>query len=247
VSVPAARELFPAGAGDATGMLLLSIGYLPNAVIAATGFLAGSGFSIGPVTLSPTVFAGGPVPPVPLFAALPEHAAVWWPALFALPFAVGIAVGRRLRHAADHPVARLRGVAVAAGVVAVSFAMLGATADGHLGRGPFDPVSMHAAALSVALVLWTAVPAAVTTWFSGPRPEREHLPGLIDAEPYDEPYDDFELFEDEFDEPEPEEPVEAAPAGDAEPEPDEEPDPDEEPELPGPRNAVEESGEVARE
>ncbi|MGB3440290.1 MAG: DUF6350 family protein [Actinophytocola sp.] len=167
-SIATARDLFPAGAGNAIGMLALSIGYLPNAMIAATGFLAGPGFSIGSATMSPVTFDAGPVPPLPLLAALPEQGAWWWPALFALPLAVGVLVGRRLRYVDDDPVARLRAVAVAAGVVALAFVVLAGSAGGHLGRGPFDPVSLRAGALAVVLALWTAIPAAVATWFGGP-------------------------------------------------------------------------------
>ncbi|MFC4853354.1 DUF6350 family protein [Actinophytocola glycyrrhizae] len=228
-SIPAARELFPAGAGDAIGVLLLSIGYLPNAMIAATSFLAGPGVSIGAVTVSPAGFDAGPVPALPLFAALPEQEAAWWHLLFGLPLAVGVLIGRRLRSVDEDPVMRLRAVAVAAGVVAVTFVVLGGSAGGHLGRGPFDPVSMHAAASSVALVLWTAVPAAVATWFGGPRPAMRRLPGLIDDEP-------GQVIAEEEPAPEPADETEATEATE-----EEEPS-----EVPGPRDAVEESGEVAR-
>jgi hypothetical protein len=240
-SIATARDLFPMGAGNAIGMLLLSIGYVPNAMIAATAFLAGPGFSIGEVAMSPLEFDGGPVPALPLLAALPEDAAAWWPALFALPLAVGILVGRRLRHIDEEPVARLRAVAVASGVVAMAFVVLGGSAGGHLGRGPFDPVSMHAAALSVALVLWTVVPAAVAAWFGGPRPATQRMPGLIDDEPEPAVADE--------DEPEEDLPEQAEATGeDAEEEPEDDPDEEAEApaELPGPRDAVEESGEVAR-
>ena len=251
-SIATARDLFPMGAGNAIGMLLLSIGYLPNAMVAATGFLAGSGFSIGSVAMSPLAFDGGPVPAVPLLAALPEREAMWWPALFVVPLAVGVLVGRRLRHLDENPVARLRAVAVAAGVVAVAFVVLGGSAGGHLGRGPFDPVSMRAAALSIALVLWTAIPAAVATWFGGPRPAAQHLPGLIDDEPEPVAVDE-EVAEDEEEEPadEPQDVEDeaedmAAGAGNGNEVGAGEPEEEEAAELPGPRDAVEESGEVAR-
>ncbi|HEX6355206.1 DUF6350 family protein [Actinophytocola sp.] len=188
-STAAARDMFPAGAGNAVGMLLLSIGYLPNAVVAATSFLAGPGFSLGTITVSPLEFTGGPPPAVPLLAALPEQQAAWWPVLFLLPLAVGVLVGYLLRDVDEDPVARLHAVGVATGVVAVCFVVLAAHAGGRLGRGTFDPVSMRAAAVSIALVLWTAIPAAVTAWFTGTRPATEPLPGLID-DPEDEDEDE---------------------------------------------------------
>ncbi len=251
-SIATARDLFPMGAGDAIGVLLLSIGYLPNAMIAATAFLAGPGFSIGSVSMSPLEFDGGPVPALPLLAALPEETAAWWPALFALPLAVGVVVGRRLRHFDDDPVARLRAVAVASGVVAVAFVLLGGSAGGDLGRGPFDPVSMHAAVLSVALVLWTAVPAAVAVWFGGPRPAADHLPGLIDDDQEPESAGDADPAEERPDQEDAADEEAADEEATDEDVTDEEADaePDEaaetSAELPGPRDAVEESGEVAR-
>jgi hypothetical protein len=201
VSVPTVKELFALnapGPGSAVGMLMLSGGYLPNAIVAATSFMAGPGFSLGAVALSPVEFTGGPVPGLPLLAALPEDQAPWWPALFVLPVVVGVIVGRRLRTVDDEPVARLRAVAVAAGVVAIVFVVLGGSAGGRLGVGAFDPVSMRAAALSVALVCWISVPAALTTWFGGPRPARERMPGLIDDD--DHEYDESEDLDAESDE-----------------------------------------------
>lgn len=162
---------FAPGLGNGIGMLLLSLGYLPNAVIAAVAFLAGPGFSMGIVSVSPLDFGAGPVPGLPLLAALPEQPAAWWPALFVLPLGIGVLVGRRLRDVAEDPAARVRGAAVAAGVVALAFAVLAAGAGGRVGMGAFDPVSLRAAAVSMALVAWIGIPAAITAWFSGPRPE----------------------------------------------------------------------------
>jgi uncharacterized protein DUF6350 len=222
-SISTAKDLFPMGAGNAAGMLLLSIGYLPNAMVAATSFVAGPGFTLGTVTVSPLEFHGGRLPGVPLLAALPEQQAAWWPALFVFPLAIGIALGRRLRHVDDDPVIRLRAVAIATGVVAVCVLVLAGTAGGRLGRGLFDPVSMRAAATAIVLVLWMAVAGGFTAWFGGPRPATEPMPGLI--EPDDEE-DAVEEVESEADE-----------EGDED---------DERPDVPGPRDAVEESGEVAR-
>ncbi len=196
-SISTARDLFPMGPGNAVGMLLLSIGYLPNAMVAATAFVVGPGFSLGTVAVSPMEFAAGPVPGMPLLAALPEQSAAWWPLLFAAPLAVGVLVGRRLRAVDEDPVARLRGVAVATGVVAMSFVVIAGSAGGRLGRGAFDPVSMRAAAVSIALVLWIAIPAALAAWFGGPRPVRDPMPGLIDDEPEEDLAEDPDKASDE--------------------------------------------------
>ncbi|EWC62287.1 putative membrane protein related to de Novo purine biosynthesis [Actinokineospora spheciospongiae] len=166
-----ARDLFAAdGVGSATGMLLLSAGYLPNAAVAATGFIAGPGFALGQVGVGVAGATGGAVPALPLLAALPEQHAAWWPALCALPAAVGCLVGWALRTAAPTPTGRLRAVAVAAVVVAMAFAVFAGSAGGALGSGPFHPLDLRAAWLSLALVLWIGVPGAVVAWTTGPRP-----------------------------------------------------------------------------
>jgi hypothetical protein len=119
-------------------------------------------------------------------------------------------------------------------------------------------------------VLWTAIPAAVAAWFGGPRPVADRLPGLIDD---DLDADDEEPATGEHAAGEPDEHQGDDPGdadgdadgdtyGDTDDEPGEDldeetgegteeaPEPDRESgtaELPGPRDAVEESGEVARE
>jgi hypothetical protein len=165
-SIPTARESFASGGG--VGMLLLCLGYLPNAVIAATAFVAGPGFAMGGLSVSPFEFGVGRAPGVPLLAALPGEQAVWWPVLCLVPVGVGIVLGRRLRYVAERRLDRLRAVAVAAGVVAVVFVVLAGIAGGRLGAGPFDPVTMRAAAVSIALVLSVGLPAAAAVWFGGP-------------------------------------------------------------------------------
>ncbi|MGQ0837609.1 cell division protein PerM [Actinokineospora sp.] len=168
------------GLGGGVGMLLLSAGYLPNAVVAGTAFAAGPGFALGSVSVGPLDFSGGPVPALPLLSALPERYAPWWLLLFALPAAVGVLVGRVLRDVDESPTARLRAVAVASVVVALSFAILGGSAGGALGGGPFDPLDLRAALLSVALVGWVAVPGALVAWFGGPHPVSDGPTGLLD-------------------------------------------------------------------
>jgi hypothetical protein len=196
-SLPTVRELFAhnaSGPGSGLGLLLLCAGYVPNAVIAATSFVAGPGFALGEISLTPLTFRGGPLPGLPLLAALPERTAVWWPALLVVPVGVGVLVGRRLRHAAEEPRDRLRAVAVATAVVALSLVVLAGSAGGPAGGGRFDPVDLRAASLSVALVAWVGITGAAVAWFGGPRLEPDGPAGLIDDDedepPEDEPSDD---------------------------------------------------------
>ncbi|MCP2301958.1 cell division protein PerM [Actinokineospora globicatena] len=179
--------------GGGIGMLLLSLGYLPNAVVAATAFSAGPGFALGSVVVSPMDFTGGTVPPLPLLGALPEQGQAWWLVLFAFPAAVGTLVGWVLREVDESPKVRVRAVVVASVVVAMAFAVLGGAAGGALGGGPFDPLDLRAAWLSVALVAWVAVPGAVVAWTAGPQPLR------VEPEPEPEPDSDLDSDFDEDD------------------------------------------------
>jgi hypothetical protein len=184
-SIPTIRELFAhnaPGVGGGLGSLLLSVAYLPNAVIAGTSFVAGPGFALGSVSVGSLDFSGGAVPGLPLLAALPEATAPWWPLLFVLPIGIGVVVGRLLRDVAEEPMARLRAVAVASGVVALVFVILAGSAGGPLGGGPWDPVNLRAAPLSVALVAWIGLTGAGVAWFTAVRPESHGPDGLLDDE-----------------------------------------------------------------
>ena len=169
------RELFSAnapGPGSGLGLFLLSAGYLPNAVLAGTAFVAGPGFTMGTLSVGPLAFDGGPLPGLPLLAALPEERAGWWPLLLVLPLGVGALVGWLCRTVDPEPLGRLRAVAVAAVVVALGSVLLAGSAGGRLGGGPFDPLDLRAALLSLVLAAWIVLPGGAVAWLAGPRPGR---------------------------------------------------------------------------
>lgn len=177
LSTGALRDMFAqAGTGAGAGMLLLSLGYLPNAVVAGAAFATGPGFALGQVSVALLEFTGGPAPALPLLAALPAGRPPWWPVFAALPLAVGLLVGWVLRRCHPSRLGRLRAVAVAAIVVAMSFAVLAGVAGGSLGGGPFHPLDLRAAAVSLVLVVWIGVPGALVAWLAGPRPEPPPAP-----------------------------------------------------------------------
>ncbi|OXM73841.1 hypothetical protein CF166_07840 [Amycolatopsis sp. KNN50.9b] len=230
------RELFAdnaPGFGSGAGMLLLSLGYLPNAVVGGLAFVTGPGFSIGSFSLTAFSFTGGPVPGLPVLAGVPEHAAPWWPVLMLLPAAVGALLGWTLRHADENPLARLRIVGIAGALVGFGCVLLGTLAGGRLGGGAFDPVTIPVGLTSVAAFGWIAVPGGLVAWFAGPRVRPE--PAEPEAEPEIEAEienldAELEELEAEAEEPSEEEPDEE-PAD--EPDDDEEPPPtDEKPEQP---------------
>ncbi|MER5394883.1 DUF6350 family protein, partial [Saccharopolyspora sp. NPDC002686] len=65
-------------AGDAIGTSLLSLLYLPNGVLAGWAFAAGTGLSLGGLTVQPLHATPGPVPDLPLLAILPSQEGPGW-------------------------------------------------------------------------------------------------------------------------------------------------------------------------
>jgi hypothetical protein len=187
LSASAVHDLFEPGFGSSFGLFLLSVGYLPNAIVAGLSFATGPGFSIGSVSVSTVGLTGGPVPGVPLFGGIPLHHALWWPAVMLLPAAAGALVGWSVRRVSADPVARLRTVAVAGALVGFGCVVLGTLAGGRLGSGPFDPVSVPVGVASVVTFCWIVIPGCLVTFFAG-----AHAPAapLVDVE---EPVDDAEV------------------------------------------------------
>jgi hypothetical protein len=189
-SFPVAVRLFRAaapGAGGGFGMFLLSVAYLPNALIGTLSFAAGPGFTIGSASIMPWRFQTGPLPAVPVLAPLPAVEAHWWIVLMALPAGVGVLAGLVCRRVDGGVGPRVRAAGVAAVSTGVSWLVLAALAGGALGGGPFDPVVVPAGLLGVSLFLFVAVPGAVTAAMPGedgwPDDRTEPLPEPEPPEP----------------------------------------------------------------
>ena len=196
-SVRASYESVAGDLGGAFGLTLLSVSYLPNAVIAGVAWLVGPGVSVGAVSAAPLATVGGAVPAVPLLAALPEAPAPPWAVLaFAVPLTAGTLVGDRCRQRHADLLTRLRTLGVAAAVVAVACLFAAAVSGGRLGGGPFDPVVVPAVPLAFAALGWTGVAdAAVVLLGSRGVPDVTEAPAVgegavEDAEPDDTEPDD---------------------------------------------------------
>jgi Family of unknown function (DUF6350) len=164
VSAPAVVEMSGPDVASAFGLTVLSIGYLPNAAIAGLSWLAGPGLSVGALSISPLAGHAGPVPAVPLLAALPQGPVQpWWGAVLAVPLLIGAAVGRRCLAAGQDRSERLRVLAVAATALAVGSSVLGALAGGQLGAAAFDPVDVPYGVLAAALLAATLLGGAPAT------------------------------------------------------------------------------------
>lgn len=156
-------------AGSGAGLALLCVAYLPNAVVAAVGWLLGPGVSVGLASATPTGISSGLLPPIPLAALLPQSPPPTWAGLaFAVPLVVGSAVGWRLAPTARDAATRVRATATAAVGAAVLLGLAAALSGGRLGAGPFDPVTIPAVPVALATLGWVLVPGLVVALLAVP-------------------------------------------------------------------------------
>ncbi|MEJ8280306.1 DUF6350 family protein [Pseudonocardia spirodelae] len=171
-----ARRLAP-GAWAGVGVLVLGVGYLPNALVGALSWSLGAGVSVGIARSGPLGAEPGPLPPFPLAAVLPVTSVPAVAALvLLLPVAAGVLGGLACRRALPGDAAvgeRVAAPAVAAVVVAVGAAVAAGLAGGRLAGGPYDPVSLHAWPVLFAALLLVGIPAVLTC--AGPELAR-HVP-----------------------------------------------------------------------
>lgn len=168
MSFPTAAESFrqiAPGFGGGLGLWLLSVAYLPNALIGGLSFVTGPGVAVGTVQLSPFVFHGGAVPAMPLFAVLPERFAAWWPVFLLLPLAAGALVGWSVRRRVTDRITRIRAIGIAGLTAAISSLVLAAAASGSLGDRGFGPITVPAGLLALATFGWIALPAVAFILF----------------------------------------------------------------------------------
>jgi hypothetical protein len=165
--------------GSAVGVALLVLAYLPNAVVAATGWGLGPGVAVGTANASPFAAFPGEPPTFPLLAVLPDTPPpAWVPVVFVLPAAVGVLTGLRCRRVA--PAHRLPAILGATVLTAIAAAALAGLAGGRLAAGPFDPVDVPPALVAASVLLWIGVPAVLVYLFGGVPPAGTGTPA---AEP----------------------------------------------------------------
>jgi hypothetical protein len=162
------RDLGP-GAVGLVLLLLLQLGYLPNAVVWAISFTLGPGFAFGSGTVvSPTTSALAQLPAFPMLAALPPglHSAMpgWLgAAVLALPYVAGAFGGVLLVRAAPTlalDTAPLWGLAVGALAGGV-LGLLAALSGGPLGSGRLADVGPSAWQVAIVAGLEIGISAAV--------------------------------------------------------------------------------------
>jgi len=158
-----------AGVWGGLALLLLGLAYVPVAIVWASAYLLGAGFTIGPaVAVSPFIPVTAPtqLPPFPLLAAVPQSGT---PLAWALPV-VGVVAGvlaglMVARCAKEAPRLARLGLAAGAAVVSAATLMLLATlSDGALGDvrlAHLGPSPTTVGVLTFGLVLLGAAPSAV--------------------------------------------------------------------------------------
>ena len=114
------------GVGGAAALLLLSVLYLPNAVMAQLALMLGGSFKYGGADVSVFAASNVPYPPLPLFAAIPATMPQWAPVVLVVPVAV-------LARAFVAKPLRLEDVAAAATWAALFGALAGVFASGDAG------------------------------------------------------------------------------------------------------------------
>jgi hypothetical protein len=151
---------FGAGAAGQAGITAICLVYLPNLAVWGTAYLLGPGFAVGVGTVvSPGDVLLGPVPALPVLAALPSAPLTGaGPALLGVPLLAGLAAGwllSRRRAGGWFPVlgsAALAGPVAGAVVQLCAWASAGGLGSGRLSVvGPVDwRIGLFAAGVSAA-------------------------------------------------------------------------------------------------
>lgn len=186
----AGRVLSGLGAGTvgAVALLLLSLAYVPTATVYAASFVIGPGFAVGAgTTVSPFDVRLGPVPALPLLAALPAGpVASWLAVLIAVPVIGGALAGALIGR--QHRGVSLRWLlptAAATGPTAgVLLGLLCLLSAGAAGSGRLATVGPSAWRIALVLAVEVSPAAVLAAWWAARRADSdlqsdERLPGQV--------------------------------------------------------------------
>ncbi|WP_290724702.1 DUF6350 family protein [Gordonia sp. UBA6683] len=146
------------------GLTVLSILYLPNVIVGATAVLVGADVHVGAMSVDLLSVRSGPLPPVPLLAALPDaDYGTLGVVGFVVPAAVAGYVGWRCRSL--DPIAHVRAVGVAGAVAASIIVLLAWPAGGQLGE--IGATGINVAAAGVFTLGWVVVVGLIVALIYG--------------------------------------------------------------------------------
>lgn len=170
--------------GDALGLALATLAYLPNLLVWALAYLCGPGFGVGgPATVDPFAAAGALLPAFPPLAAVPAPAPAAGPLLLLLPVLAGAVAAVVLRHRVTDLGVREEALVVllAAALVGAVVAVAAALSGGSLGDGrlvDLGPPALLTGAAAAALVGAGALLVSLGTRLSVGLPSMPSMPSL---------------------------------------------------------------------
>ncbi|MGW0245566.1 cell division protein PerM [Nocardia goodfellowii] len=193
------------GAGNAVGVLgltALSLAYLPNVVLGAVGVSVGAGAHFGAASIGLFSVTGGPIPAVPVLAALPSGpAATWWLVFLLIPAALGalngLDCGRTSPDQATAPWATL----TSAALTSMALTLLAALGGGVLGS--FGRVGLNLPLFGLLVFGWLAIAGYAglmfTRWFVVPVGTVPRLGGVTAPAEAAGDYDDHSYYDEHGD------------------------------------------------
>jgi hypothetical protein len=165
------HQLAPS-AGDAVGLVLVQLLYLPNLLVWVLGYLAGPGFAVGGgATVDPFSATGALLPGVPVLGAIPLDAPAAAPFLLLVPVLAGIVGTVVLRrrhewHVRDESLV----VLTSAALVGLGTAVLCLLAAGSLGDARLADLGPTAWSTALAVSGLVAAGGLLTTFGAHLRP-----------------------------------------------------------------------------
>ncbi|WP_147383485.1 cell division protein PerM [Nesterenkonia natronophila] len=196
-----------AGISGAIGLTLLHLGLAPNLVLWALAYSTGAGFNFGSGSpVGPLETELGPVPAVPVLAALPDQVYEYSMATLILPVLAGVVAGWWLMREGENHFddwcqlkLKLRPVSLTVSTLALG-ALTGVVAGAlligplwlshiSLGMGQLNDVGPHAALTAGLLAIWVAV-GTVVGYLAAPA-ARLLVPRRRAVEPEDAEVDSF--------------------------------------------------------